>query len=308
MGMVDVGDKMDVEREAVAVGVVKLREGTIKAIREGRIPKGDVVEAAKIAAITAVKNTPQLLPFCHPLIINGVDADVRIGEEEVKVEVRVKTVARTGVEMEALCGVTAALLCVWDMVKSFEKDKEGQYPETEIYGVRVLEKRKGGPPSHHLERATYIVGYITVSSSRGEGEDSCGDMAEMLISSAGHKVRRYFAPDEKNTIRKTLQEALKECDTVILSGGTGITPDDVTLEAVRGLFEKEVGGFGALFTQMSAEQVGTAAALSSATAGLVGNKVVFCLPGNPLAVRLALRRLILPEINHWVRLARGYKH
>jgi len=145
--MVEVGGKPEVLRIARAKGVIKLRESTIKRILEGRVEKGDPLTVARVAAVMAVKKTPEIVPLCHPIPVTGVDVSFRVGGGEVEVVVEVRAVARTGVEMEALTGVAAALLAIWDMVKAYEKDEEGQYPETEITGVRVLKKVKGQPSS-----------------------------------------------------------------------------------------------------------------------------------------------------------------
>ncbi len=147
MTMVEVGGKPEVLRIARAKGVIKLRESTIKRILEGRVEKGDPLTVARVAAVMAVKKTPEIVPLCHPIPVTGVDVSFRVGGGEVEVVVEVRAVARTGVEMEALTGVAAALLAIWDMVKAYEKDEEGQYPETEITGVRVLKKVKGQPSS-----------------------------------------------------------------------------------------------------------------------------------------------------------------
>jgi len=141
-GMIDISNKPDVVRVAIAEGSIRLRPETIKLIQEGKIEKGDVAEAAKIAAILAVKNTPSILPYCHPVPITSVKVDVDYDRDLVKVIVEVKTTYKTGVEMEALTGVTAALLTIWDMVKKYEKDEEGQYPHTRIVDVRVVKKIK----------------------------------------------------------------------------------------------------------------------------------------------------------------------
>jgi len=209
--------------------------------------------------------------------------------------------------MEALCGVMAGLLCVWDMVKGMEKDAAGQYPTTEIVGVRVVKKRKGGAPKHHREDARYTVGFITVSTTRGKGSDQGGDEAEAIIRGAGHEVLRFWAQDDVEEIRRAVREALATCDAIIVSGGTGITPSDLTPEALEEMLEKKSVGFSALFAQAGGEQVGAAAALSRALAGVMRGKPLFLLPGNPRAVRLALERLILPELDHWVVQARGTK-
>ncbi len=141
--MVDVSGKEEVARTARAEGELLLRPETVRAIVEKRVEKGDPLAAAELAALLASKKTSELLPHCHPLPLTHVEAKVTPFEKGVKATVEVKTVARTGVEMEALVGVTAALLTVWDMVKGLEKDERGQYPDTRITEVRVVEKSKG---------------------------------------------------------------------------------------------------------------------------------------------------------------------
>ncbi len=141
--MIDVSDKDVVHREAEAVGRIKLKKETIAAIREGKIKKGDPLTVAEIASIQAVKKTPDLIPLCHPIPITSVSTEFEIGENEIEARCRVVADYKTGVEMEALTGVTVALLNIWDMVKYLEKDEEGQYPTAVITGIRVTEKRKG---------------------------------------------------------------------------------------------------------------------------------------------------------------------
>ena len=107
------------------------------------MPKGDVLAVAQTAAILSVKRTPELIPLTHQIAITGTDVNFKLENEGVRVSVDVKSTGRTGVEMEALVGVTSALLTVWDMVKGFEKDEAGQYPTTSIEDIRVLKKVKG---------------------------------------------------------------------------------------------------------------------------------------------------------------------
>ena len=141
--MVDISGKDDVTREAVAEGRIYLREATIREIRKGALLKGNVLATARVAAVLAVKETPRIIPLCHPIPLSGIDVDFADGEGYILATVSVRSRGPTGVEMEALTGVSAALLTVWDMVKSAEKDAAGQYPETRIDGIRVLAKRKG---------------------------------------------------------------------------------------------------------------------------------------------------------------------
>lgn len=141
--MVDITNKPPVHRTATATGLIRLKESTIEAIRSGNIKKGDALATARIAAILAVKDTPRIVPMCHPIPITGTDVNFDVGHETVKVTVTVTSVGKTGVEMEALTGVAAALLNIWDMVKYLEKDETGNYPETEIKEIGVQEKKKG---------------------------------------------------------------------------------------------------------------------------------------------------------------------
>jgi len=141
-GMVDITDKPPVYREATASGKIRLKASTIEAIQSGVVKKGDPLSTARLAAILAVKDTPRLIPMCHPIPITGVEVDFELKTEEVRIQVTVTSVGRTGVEMEALTGVAAALLNVWDMVKYLEKDQTGNYPHTQISDLTVVEKIK----------------------------------------------------------------------------------------------------------------------------------------------------------------------
>jgi cyclic pyranopterin phosphate synthase len=142
MRMVDVSEKEDVSRIAVAEGYIKLRTSTIQAILNQEVAKGNVIAAANVAGVLAVKKTPELIPMCHPIPITSVNFDFDVEGERIRVRCTVKSRGKTGVEMEALTGVVAALLTIWDMVKSLEKDESGNYPETAIESIRVLEKVK----------------------------------------------------------------------------------------------------------------------------------------------------------------------
>jgi cyclic pyranopterin phosphate synthase len=141
-GMVNITDKPPVHRTATAAGKIRLKGPTIEAIKSGKVKKGDALTTARIAAIMAVKDTPRIIPMCHPIPVTGVDVDFDVGDETVKATVTVISTGRTGVEMEALTGTAAALLNIWDMVKYLEKDETGNYPEAEIMEIRVLKKRK----------------------------------------------------------------------------------------------------------------------------------------------------------------------
>ena len=140
--MVEVGRKPEVLRTATAQGRLILQPGTVAEIRAGTTKKGDPIATARVAAIQAVKDTPRILPLCHPIPITGVETGLTVEDDGVTATVTVSTVYKTGVEMEALTAVSAALLTVWDMTKYLEKDAGGQYPATRIERVHVVEKVK----------------------------------------------------------------------------------------------------------------------------------------------------------------------
>lgn len=141
-GIVEIGNKPIVERKATATGLLHLQEGTKKAIVEKMVKKGDVLEASTIAAIQAVKDTPRIIPHCHPIPLEGCKVDWTWEGTSLRCTVHVSAHYKTGIEMEALTGVSAGLLCVLDMIKSFEKDEHGQYPHASMSDIRVLEKIK----------------------------------------------------------------------------------------------------------------------------------------------------------------------
>lgn len=141
-GMVDITRKTPVYRSATATGLIWLKEATLEAILSRQVKKGDVLSAARLAAILAVKETPRLIPMCHNVPITAVDVVFDFRPGGIRTTVTVTSFGMTGVEMEALSGVSAALLNIWDMVKSLEKDRTGNYPSTEIADIRVVEKRK----------------------------------------------------------------------------------------------------------------------------------------------------------------------
>ena len=140
--MVEVGDKPIIKRTALARGKIKLQEKTIALIEKGELKKGNVLTTAQIAAIQAVKNTPQMIPLCHPIPIGGVEVEFEVNPESIEVTVQVSSTGKTGVEMEAVTGVSVGLLTIWDMVKSVEKDENGQYPSTAITDIEVVRKEK----------------------------------------------------------------------------------------------------------------------------------------------------------------------
>ena len=142
MHMIDISEKEVTKRRAVARGKLHLKKETIKKIKKNEIKKGDPIEISRIAAVNAAKETSRLIPLCHQIPLELVESDFDIREDFIEVAVTVSARAKTGVEMEALAGVSLALLTLWDMVKYLEKDERGQYPLTRITNVEVLQKEK----------------------------------------------------------------------------------------------------------------------------------------------------------------------
>ena len=140
--IVEIGDKPNVKRKAIATGLLKLSTDSVDAIKNNLVTKGDVLQASTIAAIQAVKETPRIIPHCHPIPLEGCNVEWSWEGDNLRCTVTVSAHYKTGIEMEALTGVSAGLLCALDMVKSLEKDSNGQYPDTIISQIQVVEKLK----------------------------------------------------------------------------------------------------------------------------------------------------------------------
>ena len=162
----------------------------------------------------------------------------------------------------------------------------------------------------HRAKAKRQVGcaVLTVSDTRTEANDESGGRLKSLLGEAGHEILSYaIVPDDPSRIRESLQPLFADrgVQAIFLTGGTGIAPRDTTFEAVRSLFEKEIDGFGELFRMLSFAEIGAAAMLSRATAGIVAGKALFSMPGSTAAVDLAMRKLVLPELGHVLHLLEG---
>lgn len=141
--VVDISQKPVQFRVSTAEGTIKVRPETLDIIKKRGVEKGDPFQISTLAAVMAVKRTPDIVPLTHPIPIEGVEVEHFIEEpDKIRVKVTVKSYSKTGVEMEALTGVTAALLAIWDVVKKYEKDEDGNYPYTCISDIKVLEKKK----------------------------------------------------------------------------------------------------------------------------------------------------------------------
>ncbi len=151
----------------------------------------------------------------------------------------------------------------------------------------------------HVQCRSVIAGIVTVSTTRNKETDTSGKAIQEILTGAGIPIRHYeVVPDQIEAIRSELFLALKNCNCIILNGGTGLTHDDCTIEAIAPLLEKKIDGFGELFRMKSFEEIGTSSMLSRAIAGTIHGNAVFCIPGSTAAVTLATKNLIVPEIFH----------
>jgi molybdenum cofactor biosynthesis protein B len=158
---------------------------------------------------------------------------------------------------------------------------------------------------HHGTDETLTFAVLTISSSRSSDDDESGPVASAAIEDAGHEVAvTDVVTDDEAAIRERVEALCAEVDVVVTTGGTGLTPDDVTIDAVRPLLDPEIPGVGEYFRRLSHEQVGTAAMLTRATAGIVGETAVYAFPGSPDAIELGVEDVLLPEVGHVVGLAR----
>lgn len=159
---------------------------------------------------------------------------------------------------------------------------------------------------HHHDVETVGVAIVTVSSTRTRKEDTAGDAIETILTDAGENVvTRDVIRDDYDNVQGAVDTLVRrdDVDIVVTTGGTGVSPDDVTVEAVRPLFEKELPGFGELFRRLSVDEIGTRVIGSRATAGIADGVPVFCLPGSENAARLGTREIIVEEASHLAGLA-----
>ncbi len=299
--MVDVTNKIPTMRSAVAEGWIFLSAATLAAIQNNAIPKGNVLNCARIAGIMAAKKCSDIIPLCHPLNLSYTGIDFKISKEGINIEVVVKTRESTGVEMEALTAVSAAALTIYDMCKAVDK-------KMEIRGIKLLKKRGG--KSHHSGDYRPHVGIITLSDSVAsqKAEDSSGPILINGFTNAGCKVNHYeVLPDGSENLKPLIQFWFEEgVELILTTGGTGLGPRDLTINTVEPLMEYKLPGIENALHDWGRGKVKTAM-LSRLSAGVIGNSIIICLPGSPSAVTDALQVLI-PDIFHAYHMLKGEKH
>lgn len=322
--MIDVGAKKPTHRVAIAEGRIDVGAQVFQLIRDRALPKGDVLLLAEIAGIQGAKQASQLIPLCHPMGLNHVriTTDLEATTASIRVSCLAATTARTGVEMEALAGVNAALLTIWDLSKMIE-------PNLCIRDVRLLAKRGGksglwtnpaGVPDwvqqHMQPEAVKPLTGITVSiiilsdrASEGAYEDRSGPLAKELLTTAGAIVREVTViPDDPEQLRAKVLAIKARQDTrlILTSGGTGIAPRDNAPETIAALAERIIPGIGEHLRQYGAQF--TPYSWSSRSIGAtLGNMLIVTLPGNPKAVREGITCLA-PQLPHLINTLDDIKH
>jgi molybdenum cofactor biosynthesis protein MoaC len=304
MGMFDVSDKPETLRIATARAIIRVSPKTILLINEGKSPKGNIVDAARIAATMGAKRTWDLLPYCHPIPIDHIKVDVSIKTESLQVDVQVKTSWKTGVEMESLTGASIAALTIYDMLKPLDE-------YLEIESVKLL--AKSGGIRDFYERydkpLTAIVIVVSDSVSKGERPDKSGKLAANRLKSSGFEIVDYrVIPDDAGQIESSLMIACDEqkVDLVVTCGGTGLGPRDTTPEATRKLLQKEVIGISEAL-RMYGQKRTPLSMLSRGVAGVRGKTTIINLPGSARAVSESLDALI-PGILHASKMIGGHGH
>lgn len=319
--MIDVGDKQITRRRAVACGTITVCSMTMKMIREGNSPKGNILAMAEVAGIMAAKNTSQILPLCHPLLIDSTQIWFEIHELSVTAYCEVICHGKTGVEMEALFGANTCLLTIYDLAKAVD-------PVIEISNV-YLQTKEGGKsgkwthPQHpvkqeinekeknhcvDLKNIRYAVATLSDRASRGQYSDCSGSILQDFFKQAqASEIFYQVIPDDKQNLEDLILKAQESgVEVLALTGGTGIAERDITPETVRNLSDKELVGFGELQRQHGAKYT-KASWLSRSSAFVAGKTLIILFPGSPKAVTQGLES-IGDLIPHALRMMRGEPH
>ncbi|HSM38151.1 MAG TPA: bifunctional molybdenum cofactor biosynthesis protein MoaC/MoaB [Candidatus Limnocylindrales bacterium] len=309
--MVDVGDKPVSARRAVAAATVRMRPDVLATLLDAGGPKGDALVTARLAGIGGAKRTAELIPLCHPLPLDRVDVELSPDRQAgtVRILAEARATARTGVEMEALTAASVAALTLYDMAKALQRD-------IVIERVELLEKEGGrsgswSQVSGAVSPAEHEALVITCSnrSAAGEREDTSGPTLVAALAAAGWDVEpeaQVVADDEALIASALVRAADAGYRLVLTSGGTGLTPGDVTPAATRRVIDREVPGLAEL---MRAAGIASTpmAALSRGVVGARGATLIANLPGSPRGAAESLSA-VLPVLRHAVEQLAGGDH
>lgn len=302
--MVDITHKNTSLRRALAEATVAVSDlKTIFAVHTKSVPKGDVLEAARVAALFAVKRTHDMIPDCHPLPVESASVRFGVEELEIRIWVEVKTIYRTGVEVEAMHGASVAALTIYDMLKPIDKG-------IEIRNIRLVEKKGGKSDFKDKFREDLQAAIIVCSDSvaAGSKSDKAGKAVQEKIARHGVACLAYtVVADEVAAIQsEVLAQVSAGADMVLLCGGTGLSPRDVTPEAVRPLLDREIPGLMESARAYGQERMPWAM-LSRGIAGMRGDTLIITLPGSTGGATETVDALF-PWVLHVFRIVQAFRH
>ncbi|HLX13239.1 MAG TPA: bifunctional molybdenum cofactor biosynthesis protein MoaC/MoaB [Bacteroidota bacterium] len=300
--MRDVSAKRNTLRTAKAVATLNVSPATVTAIQTGNVPKADPLVVARVAAISAAKNTSLLIPYCHQVPLDHVEVDIAFQPTSIVVTASVKAIWKTGVEMEALVAASTAALTLYDMLKIIDDDME-------MVEVKLIEK-KGGKSSLPVPPAgiTAAVLVISDSVSKKTAEDKSGKRLMKRLEELGITASYAVLPDEKNLIEAELKSLVdtKGIALILTTGGTGVSPRDVTPEATIDVIDRRMEGVEEILRHYGQQRVPTSM-LSRAVVGIRKNSIIVNFPGSLGAVEDGMNA-IFPAILHAFRMMKGEKH
>lgn len=301
--MRDVSSKSNTLRTAIAVAQLKVGASTIKAINSGNVPKADPLGVARIAGIQAAKNTSLLIPYCHQVPLDWVDVRCELRDVSIEITSEVKAVWKTGVEMEALVGASAAALTLYDMLKIIDESME-------IVSVKLLEKTGGKSQVKEMgERLKAAVLVMSDSVSARKKMDVSGKVLVEKLRGFRVQVSSYrVMPDDASKIEIELKRLSdkEKVDLIVTTGGTGIGPRDVTPGTTRRVIERELEGVEELLRSYGQERT-PFSMLSRGVVGIRGKTLIINLPGSRKGVEDGIAA-IFPAIFHTFRMMRGEGH
>lgn len=302
--MVDITNKTTTLRTAIAQAIVKVsKPETITAIENDAVPKGNVFAMSKAAGLLGVKRTPDILPDCHPLPIEFTGIEYKIEGLEITVLFTVKTIYKTGVEVEAMHGASVVALNMYDMLKPIDKG-------IEIHAIKLLDKKGGKSDFRDKFRKDLTAAVIVCSDtiSAGHKEDKAGKAIISKLENCAVKISEYvIIPDEKDVIQQKARSFQEQgLDMVIFTGGTGLSERDVTPEALIPILERRIPGIEETIRSYGQNRM-PFSMLSRSVAGTLGNTLVLALPGSTNGAKESMDA-IFPAILHSFRILKGARH
>ncbi|HEX4849798.1 MAG TPA: bifunctional molybdenum cofactor biosynthesis protein MoaC/MoaB [Puia sp.] len=302
--MIDITQKSTTLRKAIATAIVNLSSpSTVEAIREKKVPKGDVFEFSRAAGLLGIKKTSEVIPDCHPLPIEFASISYSLEDLKIIITVEVHTIYKTGVEVEAMHGAAVTALTIYDMLKPIDKG-------IEISTIRLNLKKGGKSDLAKMEDQHLKVAVIVCSDSvsSGKEKDKTGPAVVAQLEKYGLKVSHVeVIPDDEEIIRKKALEMKNgNFDLALFAGGTGLSPRDRTPEALAPILDREIPGLMETARRYGQERT-PFAMLSRGIAGFAGSTLIITLPGSVKGAEETLRALF-PPVLHLFEVAKGNRH